>query len=62
VDDGEHGVARRDQGFLLGHAPGQPPVFRAGERLGAAGADRGLAEGGAEEEVQAAVDAVAVDY
>ena len=39
VDDGEHGVAGGDQGFLLGHPPGQLPVPGAEEGLGVAGAD-----------------------
>jgi hypothetical protein len=43
VDDGEHRVAGRDQGFLLGHPPGQPPVPGAEEGVGTAGADRGFA-------------------
>src|SRR5258707_9893561 len=54
VDDGERGVAGGDQGLLFRHPPGQPPVFRAEERLGAGGADRHFAEGGAQVGVAAA--------
>jgi hypothetical protein len=48
VDDGEHGVAGRGQGFLIPHPPGQAPVAGAGEGGGAGGADDRFAEGGAE--------------
>ena len=54
VVDGQQGVPGGDEGFLLGHPPGQPPVFRAGEGVGAAGADGGFAEGGAEVAIAAA--------
>src|SRR6266540_4159466 len=50
---GEHGVPGRDQGFLLGHAPGHPPVPGAEEGVGAAGSDRGFAEGGGQAGVAA---------
>lgn len=52
--DGVHGVAGRDQGLLLGHPPGQPPVPGAEEGVGTAGADRGFAESSAQVGVAAA--------
>ena len=54
VEDGQDGVAGGDEGFLFGHALDKPPVFRAEEGLGAAGADADLAEGSEQVGVAAA--------
>lgn len=54
VDDGEHGVPGRDQGFLFRHPLGQAPVPGAEEGRGAGGADACFAEGGTEVGVAAA--------
>jgi hypothetical protein len=62
VGGGEDGVSGGDEGFLLGHAPGQPPVPGAEEGLGAASADGGFAEGGAEVGIAAPGEVAALAF